>query len=110
MKLTKIVFASLMLSLGITGCASNQLSEAGDKVRILDPMEVATCRKLGETSASTTGSVVGLERPIETVTKELRLIARNAAGRMGGDTIVPLTVITEGQQIFEVYKCINPDG
>jgi hypothetical protein len=29
---------------------------------------------------------------------------------MGGDTIVPLTVIDKGTQTFVVYKCVNPDG
>jgi hypothetical protein len=29
---------------------------------------------------------------------------------MGGDTIVPLTVIEKGEQTFVVYKCVNPDG
>ena len=42
--------------------------------------------------------------------EELRIVARNSAARMGGDTIVPLTVIEEGQQTFVVYKCVNPDG
>jgi hypothetical protein len=37
-------------------------------------------------------------------------MARNSASRMGGDTIVPLTVIEAGQQTFVVYKCVNPDG
>ena len=37
-------------------------------------------------------------------------IARNSGARMGGDTIVPLTVVEDGQQTFVVYKCVNPDG
>ena len=57
-----------------------------------------------------TWMVLGVQRPIETITNELRVIARNSANRMGGDTIVPLTVIEEGQQTFVVYKCVNPDG
>jgi len=54
--------------------------------------------------------LLGIPRPVETVSKELRLVARNSAARMGGDTIVPLTVIEKGEQTFEVYKCVNPDG
>ena len=110
MKTKHMLLAGVVLTLGITGCATFELTEAGKKVRVLDPQEVSSCRKLGETSTSTTAYALGLERPIETITSELEDLARNSAGRMGGDTIVPLTVISEGQQSFEVYKCINPEG
>ena len=110
MKFRNTLFVGLALAVSLTGCATSKLTESGDKVRVLDPQEVSTCRKLGETNASTTADTLGIERPIETIAKELRLAARNAAGRMGGDTIVPLTVISEGQQTFEVYKCIDPEN
>jgi hypothetical protein len=29
---------------------------------------------------------------------------------MGGDTIVPLTVVENGSQSFIVYKCIDPQN
>ncbi len=110
MKIRHYSLASLLVTASLTGCATSGLSEAGDKVRVLDPQEVASCRKLGETNTQVTASLAGIPRPIETITKELKVIARNAAGRMGGDTVVPLTVISEGQQTFEVFKCINPEG
>ena len=101
----------LGLSLLLGACASGiKLSQEGEKVRVLDPSEVSTCRELGKTNTSVTWVVVGIARPEETVAKELRLVARNSAARMGGDTIVPLTVIEKGQQTFVVYKCIDPDG
>lgn len=94
----------------LAGCASLKLSEGGEKVRVLDPSEITTCRELGRTNTTTTAKVVGIDRPIETISKELRIVARNSASNMGGDTIVPLTVIEEGAQTFMVYKCVNPDG
>ena len=94
----------------LTACTTLKLTPEGEKVRVLDPDEVGSCREVGKTSTSVTPIIMGVERPIETITKELRTIARNSATRMGGDTIVPLTVIEQGQQTFMVYKCVNPDG
>jgi hypothetical protein len=101
-----IIVATILLS----ACSSLNLTPEGEKVRILEPSEVGSCRELGKTNTSVTDTVVGVERPDETIAKELRIIARNGAARMGGDTIVPLTVMEEGQQTFVVYKCVNPDG
>ena len=100
-----IIAATILLS----ACSTMKLTDAGKKVRVLEPGEVDNCRELGKTNNSVTTRVI-VERPEETIAKELRIIARNSAARMGGDTIVPLTVIEAGQQSFVVYKCVNPDG
>ncbi len=100
-----IIAATILLS----ACSTMKLTDAGEKVRVLEPGEVDSCRELGKTNNSVTARVI-VERPEETIAKELRIIARNSAARMGGDTIVPLTVIEAGQQSFVVYKCVNPDG
>lgn len=100
-----IIAATILLS----ACSTLKLTAGGEKVRVLDPSEVESCRELGKTNNSVTAKVI-LERPEDAVAKELRIMARNSADRMGGDTIVPLTVIESGQQTFVVYKCVNPDG
>ena len=100
-----IIAATILLS----ACATLKLTTEGEKVRVLDPSEVESCRELGKTNNSVTSKII-LERAEEAVAKELRIIARNSAARMGGDTIVPLTVIEAGHQTFVVYKCVNPDG
>ena len=64
---------------------------------------------MGRTNTSVTARVV-FERPASAVAEELETVARNSAANMGGDTIVPLTVIEDGKQTFVVYKCVNPDG
>ena len=104
-KFTFIVSAAVLLS----ACSGLKLTDEGEKVRVLDPNEISSCKNLGRTSTSVTARIV-VERPADTVAEELRIIARNSAARMGGDTIVPLTVVEEGQQTFVVYKCVNPDG
>lgn len=105
-----LLVALTMSSLFLTGCATVNLSENAEKVRVLAPEEVSTCKKLGQSNASVTARTLGISRPIETLTKELSTIGRNSAEKMGGDTIVPLTVIEEGKQSFIVYKCVAPEG
>jgi len=100
-----IIAATILLS----ACSALKLSTGGEKVRVLDPNEIESCRELGKTNNSVTAKVI-IERAEDAIAKELRIMARNSAARMGGDTIVPLTVIDAGHQTFVVYKCINPDG
>ena len=104
-KITCLLSAVILLS----ACSTLKLTEGGEKVRILDPSEVSSCKNLGRTNTSVTAKVV-FDRPADVVAEELETVARNSAARMGGDTIVPLTVIEDGQQTFVVYKCVNPDG
>jgi len=103
--ITLIAAAAFLLS----ACATVKLTEEGEKVRLLDPAEVSSCKNLGRTTTSVTSKVV-FDRPEDSVAEELQTVARNGAARMGGDTIVPLTVIEDGTQTFVVYKCVNPDG
>ena len=107
MKTNLSIIATTIL---LSACSGISLTDDGEKVRVLDPSEVASCRELGKTNTSVTATVVGIERPDDAIAKELHTIARNGAARMGGDTIVALTVIEAGQQTFMVYKCVDPDG
>ena len=106
MKIKLIIAATILLS----ACSSIKLTPDGEKVRVLGPGEVSSCRELGKTNTLVTATVMGIDRPDDTIAKELIVIASNGAARMGGDTIVPLTVVEAGQQTFVVYKCVNPDG
>lgn len=90
------------------GCASPKLNTGGTKVRVLSPDEVTSCRELGKTTSSVMNSVAGIDRPEESIADELETLSRNSAANLGGDTIVPLTVVEHGQRTFLVYKCIDP--
>jgi len=109
MRITKSIMLIAATGLIISGCASVKLSSGGEKVRILSPNEVSSCKLLGKTSNSVTAKVV-VKRPIETIESELTIMGRNSASDMGGDTIVPLTVVSDGKQSFNIYKCIDPNG
>jgi len=101
-----IIATTILLS----ACSGISLTEEGEKIRVLEPSEVGSCRELGKSNTSVTATVAGIERPDDTIAKELETIASNSAARMGGDTIVPLTIVEAGQQTFMVYKCVDPDG
>jgi len=109
MRTTKNIFLMVAIGLIVGSCATIKLSSGGEKVRVLAPDEVSSCKKLGQSNSSVTDKVL-VKRPIETIEYELETLSRNSAAKMGGDTIVPLTVIEAGKQSFIVYKCINPDG
>ncbi len=107
----RTIIATTIAALLLVGCATAlKLTPNGEKVRVLGPDEVDSCRLVGRTNASVTWVIAGVRRPDNVIVQELRVVARNAAARLGGDTIVPLTVVDEGQQSFQVYKCINPGG
>ena len=106
MKTKTCVLAAAVL---LSACSTLKLTEGGEKIRLLEPSEVTSCKNLGRTNTSVTAKVV-FDRPEDSVAEELLIVARNSAANMGGDTIVPLTIIEDGQQTFVVYKCVNPDG
>jgi hypothetical protein len=106
MKTKSCVLAATIL---LSACSTLKLTEGGEKIRLLEPSEVTSCKNLGRTNTSVTAKVV-FDRPEDSVAEELLIVARNSAANMGGDTIVPLTIIEDGQQTFVVYKCVNPDG
>ena len=110
MKSINNILLIIAVSLAVTSCATIKLTEAGKKVRVLAPGEVSSCKKLGKTNTSVTDKLIGIDRPIEALERELAAIGSNSAANMGGDTIVPLTVIEDGKQTFIVYKCIDPNS
>jgi hypothetical protein len=103
-KPTRFIFTAL-LTLSLFGCSTIKLTAAGEKVGVRQPDDVASCLEVGKSKANVTYHVLGIERPEATMQRELSQIARNGAAKLGGDTVVPLTVIKEGVQTFLVYNC-----
>ncbi len=87
-----------------------KLTSEGEKVRVSQASEVASCRKLGKTTVSVKAKLVGIKRKEKKVKTELEYQARNSAAAdiEGGDTIVAISAVTDGKQKFDVYKCVNP--
>jgi hypothetical protein len=101
-----IVSAALMAA--FTGCAWVDLKPEGEKVRVLSSSEVKRCKHLGHVTSNTAATVGFFARGASTVREELNRLARNHAGGMGGDSIVPTGPMLDGGQTYDVYRCINP--
>ncbi|MEQ8954664.1 MAG: DUF4156 domain-containing protein [Gammaproteobacteria bacterium] len=89
----------------LASCTWVSLTTAGEGVRVAQASEVNGCQRLGNATAQTRSRVTVVDRSNERVQQELTILARNEAGRMGGNTIVPDSVIEGGGQNFSVYNC-----
>jgi len=92
----------------LSACTWVKPTPEGEQVRVLNASQVSICKKLGNTTVSLMAKVGFVERNEETVSEELVTLARNSGGSMGGDTVVPASGIEEGEQSFDVYKCLKP--
>jgi hypothetical protein len=102
----------LLAFLLLTGFKWVKLTPEGEQIRVLEKKEVASCKKLGETTASLKAKVGPFDRSTKKVQTELQYLARNSAAAdfkdKGADTVVPESDLEEGRQTFAVYRCVNP--
>jgi len=89
----------------ITGCTWVQLTGEGENVSLASVDRIGNCERIGRATSKTLGSIVTIERGGGRLQEELLTLARNEAGRMGGNTVVPESLIDNGQQDFAVYNC-----
>lgn len=92
------------LGLLASGCSLVKLTPQGENVAVLTMEQVANCMQVAETTVSVPDRLV-IQRTPERVDQELRILARNSAASRGGDTVVPTSVVRDGQQNFNVYRC-----
>ncbi len=100
----KILITSFLLAM-LVGCNWVQLTSEGRGVRLANSNEVGNCSRIGRTTSQTLSRVAIVERGSDKLQQELLTLARNEAGRMGGNTVAPESLISQGQQTFGVYTC-----
>ena len=103
-KFSILVAASTLLP----ACAWVDLKPQGEKVRVLAAQEVGRCKEIGRVTTSTAAKVGFIARGKDTVQEEVYRLARNNAAAMGGDSVVAIGPLVDGEQPFKVYRCINP--
>jgi hypothetical protein len=98
---------AIIISLAAVGGCSNWvgLTVEGEGVRLATAAEISNCSRLGRTRPQTLDRIGGVERGAERLQEELLRLARNDAGAMGGNVIVPESLIEEGEQVFGIYSC-----
>lgn len=90
----------------VSGCTWVKPTPGGYQVRMASSSaEIADCRKIGNTSVSLLDRVGYFKRSRKKVEDELSILARNSAAEMGGDTILPISEIFQGERSFAVYRC-----
>ncbi|GAB5500213.1 MAG: hypothetical protein PsegKO_25240 [Pseudohongiellaceae bacterium] len=104
-RLLSTVMAPGLLTVVLTGCTWVSLTAEGETVELMEASAVTRCERIGRATATTTDEVIRVDRSGERMQNELLILARNEAGAMGGNAIVPETVIQEGRQVFIVYRC-----
>lgn len=90
----------------VSGCTWVKPTPGGDQVRVVaSPADVAGCREIGKTTVSLLDRVGAFKRDQKKVEDELAILGRNSAAEMGGDTILPVSEVFQGERRFMVYRC-----
>lgn len=100
----RVVFA-LLLAAPLAACSWVDLSKGGENVTVVTAAPTH-CKRLGNTISITRSELASIDRDRKKVEDELKILARNAGSRMGGDTVVAESKVNEkGEQTFGVYRC-----
>lgn len=106
MRISSIVLLIFTVStLALPGCAWVELKPQGEKVKVLTVRDTRKCKKIGHVTSNTTDSIAYIPRDSDSVNDELNRLARNYAGQMGGNAIVPTGQPQQGEQSFNVFYC-----
>jgi len=98
--------ASVVVLAGcLHGCTWVKTTPAGESVRVVTADAVKDCQRKSKVTVSLKNRVAGVERKSTKVANELATLARNEGGRLGGDTVVAESGISEGSQVFGIYDC-----
>ena len=81
------------------------LTAEGQRVRVASAAEVAGCKLLGTATARTKVTVGPMARDEAKIEAELEALARNEAGTMGGNAIVPTGPVDWDHRSYEVRRC-----
>lgn len=97
---------AVTVSLTTAACSWVKVSEQGGSVAVANAANVRSCEKVRTVSVKVKDNFVGsMKRSPEKVATELTNMARNEASQFGGDTIVPVSLVQDGRQSFDVFKC-----
>lgn len=102
----KNILLTALLGASLSACSWVQVSEEGKDVSVVKSYNVEGCKKLGQTVTQVRHtSLPGVERDKEKMIKELTVLAKNQAAKMGGDSIVSKDDFNKGAMTFDIYKC-----
>jgi len=88
-----------------SGCTWVKPAAGAGSVALVMPKHVINCKSLGTTTVEVKDRVGFVNRSEEKVAEELLTLAKNAAVKQGGDTLVADGAPVDGTQKFKIYKC-----
>jgi hypothetical protein len=97
--------AMLAILVPALACTWVPLTSEGENVRVLQASAVTDCQKVGKVTSKTSDRIIIFARTDRKVREELESLSRNEAVGLNGDAIVPIGIVTDGRQTFEVYRC-----
>lgn len=95
----------MVFPLWVVACTWVPLTQEGSHVELRSFDQVQGCERKSRVTTSVKAKVGGVSRSEEKVRGELLTLARNEAGRIGGNAVVAETEPTDGRQAFIVYRC-----
>jgi len=102
-KLSVLLIAVASLT---SACTWVKVNEQGASVAVANAANVRNCEKISTATVNVKDNFVGsMKRDPNKVATELTNLARNEAAASNGDTIVPVSLVKDGRQSFDVYKC-----
>jgi len=110
MKMNKTVSALIAgAALTLGACSFVEVRPEAKEILVLDKGRVADCERLGRTRVSVATAVGFIKRSEDAVREDLKVLARNSAADMGGDTVNAETEVNDGKQTFAIYDCVQSD-
>lgn len=99
------IAVTALVFLTLAGCTWVDLTPEGETVTVVSSVP-DSCKRLGSTTSVTRADIASIDRNDKKIATELQTLARNAAARMGGDTVAAEAEISDsGEQAFGVYRC-----
>jgi hypothetical protein len=92
----------------LSGCGNSwvQLTPEGRTVTLATPAQVTNCGRVGVANVNAIDNIGFVQRSARQLQEELVSLARNEAGMMGGNRVVPESTISNGRQSFGVFHCL----
>jgi len=95
----------MLVLLALSACTWVKPTDSGVHVRVAYLSQIDGCKELGKATVAVLDKVLFISRSAEQIAEELEISGQNSAAEMGGDTIVAISRVVNGEQVFRVYRC-----
>lgn len=107
MRWSAIIALFVVAIMAVSACTWIATGPEARQVRVVTAEEAADCEYIGITRVATVATLGLFDRYQKSIEEELCALARNSAVGMGGDSIVPIGGIVDGQRSYRVYRCLS---